>query len=71
MQSLFLLLGHADISQLPPELPPRNFASNDVKDADAKTAEQLSKSLPDTMLTRLQQLDTATYGHPELKHFRI
>ncbi|XP_075901230.1 phosphatidylinositol 3,4,5-trisphosphate 5-phosphatase 1 [Nelusetta ayraudi] len=49
-----------DTNQLPPQLPPRNFASNDIKDAEAKTAEQLSKSLPDTMLTRLQQLDTST-----------
>lgn len=50
------------MSQLPPQLPPRNFPSNDIKDAEAKTAEQPSKSLPDTMLTRLQQLDTSTYG---------
>ncbi|KAJ0065255.1 hypothetical protein NL108_006605 [Boleophthalmus pectinirostris] len=39
-------------SSLPPQLPPRNFSSNDTKDT-----EQVTKSLSDTYMSRLQHMD--------------
>ncbi|XP_074524143.1 phosphatidylinositol 3,4,5-trisphosphate 5-phosphatase 1 [Halichoeres trimaculatus] len=44
-------------NNLPPQLPPRNFAANDVKDGDLKSSEQGSKSLSETFLMRLQHMD--------------
>lgn len=40
----------------PPQLPPRNFPVNDVKDS-----EQASKSLSDTYLARLQHMDLSMF----------
>lgn len=50
-------------NNLPPQLPPRNFAANDAKDSDPKSSEQACKSLSDTYLMRLQHMDLSTYGH--------
>uniref|UniRef100_UPI0037E90BDC phosphatidylinositol 3,4,5-trisphosphate 5-phosphatase 1 n=1 Tax=Semicossyphus pulcher TaxID=241346 RepID=UPI0037E90BDC len=47
-------------SNLPPELPPRNFAANDVKDSDPRSSEQGCKSLSETYLMRLQHMDLST-----------
>ncbi|XP_070764438.1 phosphatidylinositol 3,4,5-trisphosphate 5-phosphatase 1 [Enoplosus armatus] len=47
-------------NHLPPQLPPRNFAANDVKDSDPKSSEQTCKSLSDTYLMRLQHMDLST-----------
>uniref|UniRef100_A0A8C9XYS9 phosphatidylinositol-3,4,5-trisphosphate 5-phosphatase n=1 Tax=Sander lucioperca TaxID=283035 RepID=A0A8C9XYS9_SANLU len=44
-----------EANNFPPQLPPRNFTVNDVKDSDPK-------SLSDTFLMRLQQMDLSTYG---------
>ncbi|XP_070688087.1 phosphatidylinositol 3,4,5-trisphosphate 5-phosphatase 1 isoform X2 [Pempheris klunzingeri] len=44
-------------NNLPPQLPPRNFPANDVKDSEPKSSEQACKSLSDTYLMRLQQMD--------------
>ncbi|XP_054458554.1 phosphatidylinositol 3,4,5-trisphosphate 5-phosphatase 1 [Anoplopoma fimbria] len=44
-------------NNLPPQLPPRNFLANDVKDGDPKSSEQACKSLSDTYLMRLQHMD--------------
>ncbi|GLD71934.1 phosphatidylinositol 3,4,5-trisphosphate 5-phosphatase 1, partial [Lates japonicus] len=44
-------------NNLPPQLPPRNFTANDVKDNDSKSFEQACKSLSDTYLMRLQHMD--------------
>uniref|UniRef100_A0A4W6DLN3 phosphatidylinositol-3,4,5-trisphosphate 5-phosphatase n=1 Tax=Lates calcarifer TaxID=8187 RepID=A0A4W6DLN3_LATCA len=46
-------------NNLPPQLPPRNFTANDVKDND-KSSEQACKSLSDTYLMRLQHMDLST-----------
>lgn len=48
-------LSPAEANNFPPQLPPRNFTVNDVKDSDPK-------SLSDTFLMRLQQMDLSTYG---------
>lgn len=58
-----MCLGPAEPSHLPPQLPPRNFFANDVKDSEPKTAEPACKSLPDLLLMRLQHMDMSTYGH--------
>lgn len=50
-------------NNLPPQLPPRNFGANDVKDSDPKSSEQACKSLSDTYLMRLQHMDLSAYGH--------
>uniref|UniRef100_A0A8C9XU92 phosphatidylinositol-3,4,5-trisphosphate 5-phosphatase n=1 Tax=Sander lucioperca TaxID=283035 RepID=A0A8C9XU92_SANLU len=42
-----------EANNFPPQLPPRNFTVNDVKDSDPK-------SLSDTFLMRLQQMDLST-----------
>ncbi|KAG8003514.1 Phosphatidylinositol 3 [Nibea albiflora] len=42
-----------DSNNLPPQLPPRNFTANDLKESP----EQASKSLSETYLTRLQHMD--------------
>ncbi|XP_032382090.1 phosphatidylinositol 3,4,5-trisphosphate 5-phosphatase 1 isoform X1 [Etheostoma spectabile] len=42
-----------EATNFPPQLPPRNFTVNDVKDSDPK-------SLSDTYLMRLQQMDLST-----------
>ncbi|XP_036970931.1 phosphatidylinositol 3,4,5-trisphosphate 5-phosphatase 1 [Acanthopagrus latus] len=47
-------------SDLPPQLPPRNFSPNDLKDSDQKSPEPACKSLLDTYLMRLQQADMST-----------
>lgn len=47
-------------NNLPPQLPPRNFPANDVKDSDPKSPEQACKSLSDTYLMRLQHMDMST-----------
>ncbi|XP_039985003.1 phosphatidylinositol 3,4,5-trisphosphate 5-phosphatase 1 [Xiphias gladius] len=44
-------------NNIPPQLPPRNFTGNDVKDSDSKSSEQACKSLSDTYLMRLQHMD--------------
>ncbi|XP_044054159.1 phosphatidylinositol 3,4,5-trisphosphate 5-phosphatase 1 isoform X2 [Siniperca chuatsi] len=49
-----------ETNNLPPQLPPRNFAANDVKDSDLKSSEQACKSLSDTCLMRLQHMDLST-----------
>ncbi|KAL6108524.1 inpp5d [Pungitius sinensis] len=49
-----------ECSDLPPQLPPRNFLANDGKDSEPRSSEQGSKSLSDTYLTRLQHMDTST-----------
>lgn len=43
---------------LPPQLPPRNFTPNDVKENDS--SEQPCKSLSDTYLARLHYMDLST-----------
>lgn len=58
-----ICLHPAESNNLPPQLPPRNFAANDVKDSEPKSSEQACKSLSDTYLMRLQQTDLSTYGH--------
>nr|XP_019936033.1 PREDICTED: phosphatidylinositol 3,4,5-trisphosphate 5-phosphatase 1 [Paralichthys olivaceus] len=47
-------------NNLPPQLPPRNFPFNDVKDSESKSSEQPCKSLSDTYLMRLQNIDLST-----------
>ncbi|XP_073332446.1 phosphatidylinositol 3,4,5-trisphosphate 5-phosphatase 1 [Pagrus major] len=47
-------------NDLPPQLPPRNFSPNDLKDSDQKSPELASKSLTDTYLMRLQHVDMST-----------
>ncbi|KAM7388680.1 hypothetical protein PAMP_024840 [Pampus punctatissimus] len=47
-------------NNLPPQLPPRNFLANDIKDSDPKSPEQACKSLSDTFLMRLQHMDMST-----------
>ncbi|XP_076583362.1 phosphatidylinositol 3,4,5-trisphosphate 5-phosphatase 1 [Chaetodon auriga] len=47
-------------NNLPPQLPPRNFAANDVKDSEPKPSEQACKPLSDTCLMRLQHMDLST-----------
>uniref|UniRef100_A0A668A7I7 phosphatidylinositol-3,4,5-trisphosphate 5-phosphatase n=1 Tax=Myripristis murdjan TaxID=586833 RepID=A0A668A7I7_9TELE len=47
----------------PPQLPPRNFAPNEVKDGDSKSSEQVGMSLSDIFLQRLQHVDMS--GVPE------
>ncbi|XP_053285691.1 phosphatidylinositol 3,4,5-trisphosphate 5-phosphatase 1 [Pleuronectes platessa] len=44
-------------NSLPPQLPPRNFSTNDVKDSDSKSSEQPCKSLSETFQMRLQSID--------------
>lgn len=44
---------------LPPQLPPRNFSPNDVKENES--SEQPCKSLTDTYLSRLHYMDLSTY----------
>uniref|UniRef100_A0A665U1Z2 phosphatidylinositol-3,4,5-trisphosphate 5-phosphatase n=1 Tax=Echeneis naucrates TaxID=173247 RepID=A0A665U1Z2_ECHNA len=44
-------------NNLPPQLPPRNFGANDVKESDTKSSEQPCKSLSDIYLARLQHMD--------------
>ncbi|XP_022615006.1 phosphatidylinositol 3,4,5-trisphosphate 5-phosphatase 1 [Seriola dumerili] len=46
-----------ETNNLPPQLPPRNFPANDMKDGDSKSSEQACKSLSDTYLMRLQHMD--------------
>lgn len=52
----------AEPNSLPPQLPPRNIPL-DVKDCDAKTSEQASKSISDAYMARLQHMDLSVYGH--------
>ncbi|XP_068175791.1 phosphatidylinositol 3,4,5-trisphosphate 5-phosphatase 1 isoform X2 [Antennarius striatus] len=52
--------GEQESNNLPPQLPPRNIATNDVKDNDPKSSEQVCKSLSDTFLKRLQHMDLST-----------
>ncbi|XP_068599213.1 phosphatidylinositol 3,4,5-trisphosphate 5-phosphatase 1 [Brachionichthys hirsutus] len=47
-------------NNLPPQLPPRNIAANDVKDSDSKSPEQACKPLSDTFLKRLRHADLST-----------
>ncbi|XP_042339626.1 phosphatidylinositol 3,4,5-trisphosphate 5-phosphatase 1 [Plectropomus leopardus] len=49
-------------NNLPPQLPPRNFLANDVKDSDPvrPSSEQPCKSLSETYLTRLQHMDLSS-----------
>ncbi|CAJ1059816.1 phosphatidylinositol 3%2C4,5-trisphosphate 5-phosphatase 1 isoform X1 [Xyrichtys novacula] len=47
-------------NNLPPQLPPRNFTANDLKDTDLKPSEQACKSLSETYLTRLQHMDLSS-----------
>uniref|UniRef100_A0A8C2X163 phosphatidylinositol-3,4,5-trisphosphate 5-phosphatase n=1 Tax=Cyclopterus lumpus TaxID=8103 RepID=A0A8C2X163_CYCLU len=56
-------------NNLPPQLPPRNFFTNDVKDSDPKSSEQACKSLSDTYLMRLQHMDLSII--PEEHHMAI
>ncbi|KAK9519889.1 hypothetical protein VZT92_022590 [Zoarces viviparus] len=42
---------------LPPQLPPRSFLPNDVKESDPKSSEQACNSLSGTYLMRLQHMD--------------
>ncbi|XP_060886531.1 phosphatidylinositol 3,4,5-trisphosphate 5-phosphatase 1 isoform X1 [Labrus mixtus] len=51
---------------LPPQLPPRNFAANDVKEYDPKSSEQACKSLTDTYLMRLQHMDLSSVPEEHL-----
>ncbi|XP_077390371.1 phosphatidylinositol 3,4,5-trisphosphate 5-phosphatase 1 [Festucalex cinctus] len=44
----------------PPQLPPRNFMANEVKDGDIKSCEQAGKCLSDAFLMKLQHMDMAT-----------
>ncbi len=53
----------AESNNLPPQLPPRNFAANDVKDSEPKSSEQACKSLADTYLMRLQHMDMSKYDY--------
>lgn len=53
----------AESNDLPPQLPPRNFSPNDLKDGDQKSPESACKSLSDTYLMRLQHVDLSSYGH--------
>ncbi|KAF7663119.1 hypothetical protein LDENG_00218160 [Lucifuga dentata] len=48
-----------DPNNNPPQLPPRNFTANDVKDGDPKS-EQACMSLSETYLQRLQHMDMST-----------
>uniref|UniRef100_A0A671UQH0 phosphatidylinositol-3,4,5-trisphosphate 5-phosphatase n=1 Tax=Sparus aurata TaxID=8175 RepID=A0A671UQH0_SPAAU len=48
-------------NDLPPQLPPRNFSPNDLKDGDQKSPESACKSLSDTYLMRLQHVDLSSY----------
>lgn len=50
----------SESSDLPPQLPPRNFSATDVKDGDLKSAEQSCKSLSETYLMRLQHMDLSS-----------
>ncbi|XP_040896967.1 phosphatidylinositol 3,4,5-trisphosphate 5-phosphatase 1 [Toxotes jaculatrix] len=47
-------------NNIPPQLPPRNFTGNEVKDSDSKSSEQACRSLSDTYLMRLQHMDLST-----------
>lgn len=47
-------------NDLPPQLPPRNFSPNDLKDGDQKSPESACKSLSDTYLMRLQHVDLSS-----------
>ncbi|XP_041647528.1 phosphatidylinositol 3,4,5-trisphosphate 5-phosphatase 1 isoform X2 [Cheilinus undulatus] len=47
----------SESNNLPPQLPPRNFSANDLKESDQKTSEQGCKSLSETFLMRLQHMD--------------
>lgn len=58
-----LCLCPAESNSLPPQLPPRTFTANDVKDSEPKSSEQLSTTLSDTFLMRLQHMDMSTYVH--------
>ncbi|KAM3619855.1 uncharacterized protein V6R79_014724 [Siganus canaliculatus] len=49
-----------DYNNPPPQLPPRNFLTLDVKDTDPKSPDQPCKSLSDTYLMRLQHVDLST-----------
>ncbi|XP_020487590.1 phosphatidylinositol 3,4,5-trisphosphate 5-phosphatase 1 [Labrus bergylta] len=51
---------------LPPQLPPRNFAANDVKEYDPKSSEQACNSLTDTYLMRLQHMDLSSVPEEHL-----
>ncbi|XP_061153063.1 phosphatidylinositol 3,4,5-trisphosphate 5-phosphatase 1 [Syngnathus typhle] len=44
----------------PPQLPPRTFMANDLKDGDTRSSDQVEKSLSDTFLMRLQHMDMTT-----------
>ncbi|XP_034560241.1 phosphatidylinositol 3,4,5-trisphosphate 5-phosphatase 1 [Notolabrus celidotus] len=47
-------------SNLPPQLPPRNFGANDVKDTDPRFSELACNSVSETYLTRLQHMDLSS-----------
>ncbi len=49
----------AESNNLPPQLPPRNFAA----ESDPKSSDQPCKSLSDTYLMRLQNMDLSGYRH--------
>lgn len=53
----------AESHNSPPQLPPRNFPLNEVKDSEQKSSDQACKSLSETYLMRLQYMDLSTYGH--------
>uniref|UniRef100_A0A665U1B4 phosphatidylinositol-3,4,5-trisphosphate 5-phosphatase n=1 Tax=Echeneis naucrates TaxID=173247 RepID=A0A665U1B4_ECHNA len=61
-------------NNLPPQLPPRNFGANDVKESDTKSSEQPCKSLSDIYLARLQHMDLSALSEEHeqaiLEYFR-
>lgn len=58
---VWMCLCAAESNSLPPQLPPRKFPLNDVKDSDSKSPEPACKSLSDTYLMRLQHMDLSAY----------
>lgn len=72
--ALLLFFSTESIS-LPPQLPPRNFTSNEGKDSHGDTcrgmergAEPTRPSISDTYLQRLQQIDISKYNEIHLSY---
>lgn len=75
--ALFLSFSIEPIS-LPPQLPPRNFTSNEGKDCHGdpcrgmeRGAETTQASFSDTYLQRLQQIDLTKYNDIHLSYCKI
>ncbi|XP_034036568.1 phosphatidylinositol 3,4,5-trisphosphate 5-phosphatase 1 isoform X2 [Thalassophryne amazonica] len=54
-------------SDQPPQLPPRTFSANELKDSDTKSSEPACKSLSEIYMMRLQHTDMSTLSEDHQK----